>query len=397
MKKIISAFMAAVMMLGLLSVSSSAFYGTVSGTDDVYHNAVTEKFDFDDVYYVGQKSIPDDAAVYISISSDGDYAVSPVDKKTVMWRVPVRLKDLAAYSLVDYGIDEDYVYEYDGKELVTLLNLYCYVLENYYGEGSAAELQLTGAIVSTYMKNGFWGHDENLTYYVNAIYPLMMKSTGATCGTIVLEDGDYIDLQMYTDWNFYSDEAAGYHYFLKGGSSQPYTADDIVFEYTVRTGESLKLVTGKAWGNIDQGEETEIEACADSVYYGPSYVPLASAASAQKLNGDTVSFSEPGTYYAWVYGEKNKDGNYVSAPAMVRINVEAESPAVQYGDVNGDDTVNATDAALLYAYIKGKVAIADAGLAAADLNGDKSVNATDAALLYAYIKGKISVFPVNNK
>ena len=86
----------------------------------------------------------------------------------------------------------------------TLLHLYIYMLERYYlgvaekdcGKGTSGLLEFTGSgegvndmlggsyedtrnallisgsATSMYMQN-FWGHDENLMYYRNHVYPLM--------------------------------------------------------------------------------------------------------------------------------------------------------------------------------------------------------------------------------
>lgn len=56
-----------------------------------------------------------------------------------------------------------------------------------------------------YMTN-FWGHDENLLYYVNHQYPLMYEGWGSTADWILLEDGDAIEVAMFTDWDFIHNE-----------------------------------------------------------------------------------------------------------------------------------------------------------------------------------------------
>lgn len=56
-----------------------------------------------------------------------------------------------------------------------------------------------------------------------------------------------------------------------------------------------------------------------------------------------------------------------------------------YGDANGDDSVNARDAALLQQFVAGWDVIVNE--TSADANGDGSVNARDAALLQQYVAG----------
>ena len=101
-------------------------------------------------------------------------------------------------------------------EKPTLLHLYIKALEKYYaGQTLSASdvhskiINVTGSPTSMYMKN-FWGHDENLMYYVDHEYPLMCKGTGSTADYILLEDGMSIDLGMFTDWNFYKEGAFTY-------------------------------------------------------------------------------------------------------------------------------------------------------------------------------------------
>ena len=63
------------------------------------------------------------------------------------------------------------------------------------------------------------------------------------------------------------------------------------------------------------------------------------------------------------------------------------------GNINGDGSVDAADASLVYAAANGSRELTEEQIAAADVNGDGKVNAADAALIYAYANGKISSFP----
>lgn len=70
-----------------------------------------------------------------------------------------------------------------------------------------------------------------------------------------------------------------------------------------------------------------------------------------------------------------------------------EKPALAPGNMNGDESVDAADASLVYAAANGSQELTQEQIAAADVNGDGKVNAADAALIYAYANGKISSFP----
>lgn len=63
------------------------------------------------------------------------------------------------------------------------------------------------------------------------------------------------------------------------------------------------------------------------------------------------------------------------------------------GDLNGDNTVNALDYALLKQYLLGTKALSEDVLKLADLNQDKTVNVLDLAVLKQYLLGKITKLP----
>lgn len=155
--------------------------------------------------------------VYVSVSDDGEFVVGNDPDKTVMMRVPVTVD---YFDLADYGLEKFYRYEagedgeYTGDEVIeqpTLLHCYIRILEQFYLGGEKLDLKKhsdaltiggTSSPTSLYMTQ-FWGHDENLMYYVDHQYPLMREGWGATSDWILLEDGMEIDLAMFSDWNFH--------------------------------------------------------------------------------------------------------------------------------------------------------------------------------------------------
>ena len=52
------------------------------------------------------------------------------------------------------------------------------------------------------------------------------------------------------------------------------------------------------------------------------------------------------------------------------------------GDVNGDGAADDADAAMVYAYVNGKLPLTDAQLSLADVDGSGKVDAADAARIY---------------
>ena len=260
--------------------------------------------------------------VYISISDDGRYVVSDGEiSGEIMAYVPVALADLQ-FDLCDYDLDSyvcdlaDFDPEAYGRQPITVMHLYIYTLEHYYSGGW--DVNVTGGPGSSYLQNGFWGHDENLTYYVNGAYPLEGEGWGATSDRICLTDGDFVDVQMYTSWYFWGDSAAGYHYFLDEN-------DEITHEYTVNAGEAFVPAIGRAWGSLDIGGATEITIEDDyTFFYGEElYADESGGDYTEAYLGDEIVFDEPGIYYLWAdgnYGEDNPE-DIVSSPAYARVEV----------------------------------------------------------------------------
>ena len=184
--------------------------------------------------------------VYFTLSSDGVPLMGSDGTVLSHIKVTVPYFDLAEYGLQDFYRYPSASFEeggdYIGDQVVespTVLHLYMYMLEKYYeglddseccrgnlnmglnGEDVGVSdmygrnldnftffaLNITGSSKSMYMHN-FWGHDENLMYYVNHQYPLQAKGWGATADYILLEDGMTIDVSMFTDWSFWNDGGA---------------------------------------------------------------------------------------------------------------------------------------------------------------------------------------------
>ena len=284
--------------------------------------------------------------VYFTLSEDGKFVTGNDRNSTLLARVPVEVEyfDLAEYGLEDYyryeAADAEDGGEYIGTEVVkepTLLHLYIKMIEKYYlGNGEKLEvggnaLTLTGSSTSMYMKQ-FWGHDENLMYYVNHRYPLMREGWGATADYILLEDGMEIDVAMFTDWSFHHN-----------GAFAAFTPD----VQTVGAGESFTLKmegtstfaggTTKAMSN-----EEVVYAKAEDTYGGSSnddWQVYEDAVTDE--NGDiTLSFSKPGTYYISSTPEYetyiSDSGMPCVAPPIAVVTVEGEE---EQGSLEGTENI----------------------------------------------------------
>ena len=76
----------------------------------------------------------------------------------------------------------------------------------------------------------FWGHDQNLMYYRNHVYPLMGPGWGSTADYILLSDNDTVDLAMFSNWEFWTK-----------GAFAAFDKD----EYSVTAGSALAFQTLK--------------------------------------------------------------------------------------------------------------------------------------------------------
>lgn len=111
---------------------------------------------------------------------------------------------------------------------------FCGLAEDQCGKGYLKEKNLIGTDVfnvsgssgSFFMQN-IWNHDLNLLYYVNYQFPIASEGYGSTADQILLWEGEVVSMSLYTDWSFYSDEAAGSHHLgtptnmVQGPPSRP--------------------------------------------------------------------------------------------------------------------------------------------------------------------------------
>ena len=164
--------------------------------------------------------------VYITISDDSDFVIGRDEGHTPIVRVPVKLSYV---DLAKYGLQEYYRYEADSFEdggnyktprvickRPTAMMLIIKALEKWYfcremtpEDVGTSAYELTGSPTSSYMAK-FWDHDENLMYFHNHEYPLMREGWGATSDYVIMEEGDQIDIAMFTDWSFYGRGAFAY-------------------------------------------------------------------------------------------------------------------------------------------------------------------------------------------
>jgi hypothetical protein len=290
--------------------------------------------------------------VYVTISSDGAPIIGKDDGGTILSHLEVKVP---YFPLSLYGLDDFNRYHtengsgsYTDNEIVqrpTLLHLYIYMLERYYlgvaekdcGKGTSGLLEFTGSgegvddmlggsyedtlsallisgsATSMYMQN-FWGHDENLMYYRNHVYPLMSAGWGSTADYILLSDNDTIDLAMFSNWSFWT-----------YGAFARFDKDD----YTAKVGEKITFETQKydTKSVADGGTESFEPITGLNVkLYNENWEQqqeLTSEGSSYTL--DTASL-KAGTYYLLGYDPNYGTENACYAPATAKVVLTSEVP-----------------------------------------------------------------------
>ena len=266
----------------------------------------------------------DSVTVYVTISNDGVPLIGRDGTVLSHLQVTVPYFDLEYQGLAEYYRykTENGQGSYTGVDVVqrpTLLHLYLYLL-GVYCQGWSVEdvtrggktvlnsssnyvyrdllgttpaagawnnltLYLTGSATSMYMQQ-FWGHDENLMYYRNHVFPLMSAGWGATADYILLSDGDTVDLAMFSDYTFHT-----------RGAFACFDQD----HYTVQAGKALTFQTLKydtrdvsdgGSGGIDPIDELAVRVYNEN-WQEVSISPSPNDAASYY----TVTFETPGTYY----------------------------------------------------------------------------------------------------
>lgn len=176
-------------------------------------------------------------------------------------------------------------------------------------DDSSLALNITGSATSMYMQQ-FWGHDENLMYYRNHVYPLMSAGWGATADYVLLSDGDTIDVAMFSNWSFW-----------QSGAFAAFDRDS----YAVRPGGSLTVQTQKydTRSVADGGTESfePITGLTVKVYDANWQEVGEVAAHSGDGSSYTYTFEKEGTYYLLATDPNAGTEDACYAPATARVTV----------------------------------------------------------------------------
>lgn len=294
----------------------------------------------------------DTVTVYFTLSNDGIPVMGADGTVLSRVRVEVPYFDLDLYSLSDFYRYESDSFEngggYIGEDVVekpTVLHLYIYMLERYYmgiddadccqgelrmdfnetyydregnelnGNGDYQALTLTGSSTSMYMQN-FWGHDENLMYYVDHQYPLMAAGWGSTADYILLEDGMCIDVAMFSNWSFWTYGAFAFfdrdEYYVEAGQDTTYT---VYKTETVAGNDGSSLISTPIEGLV-------VKVCDEDGYICEDY-PTATT----NENGEvTLNIAEAGEYQITAEDPNIGTSDSCYAPAIATLHVVDELP-----------------------------------------------------------------------
>ena len=302
----------------------------------------------DESQYGYDETPQDSVRVWVTISSDGVPIVGHDGTVLSHLEVNVPYFDLGNQDLADfyrYGTENGSGSYIDDQVVKrpTALHLYLYMIGVYYlglepeqvttgevkifghdgvGDGvwnmrselayedTSLALNITGSATSMYMQQ-FWGHDENLMYYRNHVYPLMSAGWGSTADYVLLSDDDTIDLAMFSNWSFWSD----------GGAFACFDQD----AYSVQPGKSIRFSTMKydTKSVADGGtEQTEPITGLTVAVYDKDWTLVETVEPTMADGSDyTYTFATEGTYYLLAMDPNAGTSDARKAPATAKVTV----------------------------------------------------------------------------
>ena len=301
----------------------------------------------DESQYGYDETPQDSVRVWVTISSDGVPIVG--HDGTVLSHLEV---NVPYFDLENQGLEEFYRYgtengsgSYVNNTIIkrpTALHLYLYMIGVYYlgctpeqvttgevkifghdgvGDGvwnmlgetayedTSLALNLTGSATSMYMQQ-FWGHNENLMYYRNHVYPLMSAGWGSTADYVLLSDDDTIDLAMFSNWNFWTI-----------GAFACFDQD----AYSVQPGKSIRFSTMKydTKSVADGGtEQTDPITGLTVAVYDKDWTLVDTVEPTMADGSDyTYTFATKGTYYLLAMDPNAGTSDSCYAPATAKVTV----------------------------------------------------------------------------
>ncbi len=283
--------------------------------------------------------------VYMSISYDGLFVPADGIKPTAdgyMDHVAIDLADVRATIDLDtvktaskdmskYKFDADG----DGSYEVTYMMVLLYAAQNYSAAGTA-DLSITGAPHSSFISEGFFNFGYNLNYYHNYAYPLdasLGPNMGATSDTVVVSDGDILDIAGWTDWASPWGKYSPFGWFVDANATaENISTDSFVYSYEATAGEPLTVKMGHAAGNMWDMSTSYGVSEGVKLHTGTSY-NIKSAFESDIVTDENgaaqIKFDLPGTYYVWADGYEDQDYEVITSSAAIAKVVVHGAPVVK--------------------------------------------------------------------
>lgn len=178
----------------------------------------------------------------------------------------------------------------------------------YRAEGKALDIDPTQGALEFFMTS-LWGHDLNLMYYRNHMYPLQSPGWGATADFMLLSDGDAMDVAFFTNYGFFGD-----------GAFCSFDKED----YVVNQGETFEFKTrstpASAVSNSGSGAIKPVEDLFIDIY--DEEWELVDTIDGLGKSEFQFSFDEEGIYHLVGYDANCETSNANMAPATADVYVE---------------------------------------------------------------------------
>jgi hypothetical protein len=159
-----------------------------------------------------------------------------------------------------------------------------------------------------YLTN-FWGHDENLMYFRNHVFPVVSDGWGATADYILLSDNDFIDIAMFSNWDFYF-----------SGAFLCFNSDAFVARTGIsRTFKTMMFPASAYFGY--GGSITSITSELDVDIYDSTWTKVADLTYTSGSNEYNYTFASAGTYYVVAKDMNAKGSSAYYAPAVAKVTV----------------------------------------------------------------------------
>lgn len=179
------------------------------------------------------------------------------------------------------------------------------------------------------------------------------------------------------------------------------TAPVITTLPTETTTTTTAPTTTSSGGGGGGGDSNVLTGSIASTVYSISGSTITGLDPASKLNTVSTLSSKVSVPTGATLSVVSPSGKTLSSSAPIgtgsKINVIAGNQtlasytAIVYGDVNGDGSINITDVATLFKYVRNKQTLGAPSQVAADTDRNTKVNITDVATAFSHVRNKLII------